>query len=85
MTQAFTLEIDAPPAPAERCDLRTAVGWARNEADYPAAFAGHRAIVSAHASGFAIVHVDFTPANEAFDRACGFRIGLAGILETVQR
>jgi len=131
MTPAYTLMLDLAPAPAELGALREAVGWARNESDYPAAFAGSfaiftardasarligyaalvsdavrhaflidvivapawqrrglgralvaRAVQHARASGIAIVHVDFTPENEAFYRACGFRIGLAGILET---
>jgi GNAT superfamily N-acetyltransferase len=131
MTDPFALALDVAPTRSDLCDLREAVGWARNESDYPAAFercfatvtartpagvlVGFCALVSdgvrhaflidvivapawqrrgvgralvesavarARGAGIALVHVDFTAADEAFYRACGFAIGLAGILET---
>jgi GNAT superfamily N-acetyltransferase len=40
-----------------------------------------RAIEHIRRHGISIIHVDFTPENRGFYEACGFRIGLAGILE----
>jgi GNAT superfamily N-acetyltransferase len=41
-----------------------------------------RAVERARERGIELVHVDFTPENEAFYRRCGFRVGLGAILDT---
>nr|MBF6589557.1 hypothetical protein [Ktedonobacterales bacterium] len=52
MGTTIVMEMNRPIASAALCGLREAVGWARQDADYPGAFAGYWATVSGHeASG----------------------------------
>jgi GNAT superfamily N-acetyltransferase len=50
-----TFTINQPPTPAVICDLREAVGWGRQESDYPAAFAAYWATVSGRAADDSLV------------------------------
>jgi GNAT superfamily N-acetyltransferase len=43
-----------------------------------------QAIDHCHTHGISIIHVDFTPEYSTFYKACGFKIGLAGILNTAE-
>jgi ribosomal protein S18 acetylase RimI-like enzyme len=53
--QPITFAVDAPVTPGEVCDLREAVGWGRQESDYPAAFARYYATVSGRDDAGALV------------------------------
>src|SRR5258706_15508596 len=45
MAKQITFAVDPHVAPRQVADLRAAVGWDRQDADYPAAFAGYWATV----------------------------------------
>jgi GNAT superfamily N-acetyltransferase len=50
-----TFTLNQHPTPMELADLRAAVGWGRQEADYPAAFRGYWAMVSGRTTDGALV------------------------------
>lgn len=53
--QPIAFMMNAPVTAGEVCDLREAVGWGRQEGDYPAAFAGYWATVSGRDDAGALV------------------------------